>query len=65
MANLYGRMQGNRGEVTRMGHEDIYSRLETWHGSIQTVLYKDGTYQVFVGDKSRPNSLIAEGQIDA
>lgn len=65
MAALYGRLQGSRGEVTRMGTRDIFSKLETWHGSIQTTLKADGSYYVYIGDKSFPRTLIAEGKIDA
>ena len=67
MAALYGRMQGNRGEVTRMGSASsgIESKLETWHGAIRTVLEADGTFKVYTGSKTYPGNLIAEGKIDA
>lgn len=63
MANLYGRLQGSRGEVTRTGHTDIESKLETWEGSIRTVLYADGSFEVFIGEKYNANILIAEGTL--
>jgi|TARA_Y100000310_G_C20547732_1_gene746451 hypothetical protein len=52
MAALYGRLQGNRQEVTRCGHDTIKAKLETWDGSIAVYLGKDGTFAVHVGDKS-------------
>lgn len=64
MAALYGRLQGNRGQVTRMGHATIESKLETWDGSIKTVLCKDGDFQVYVGDKSYPNRLVISGNVN-
>lgn len=64
MAALYGRLQGNRGEVTRMGHADIESKLETWDGSIRTVLFKDGSFDVYIGDKTHPSTLIASGNVN-
>lgn len=66
MAALYGRMQGNRGEVTRMGsaNSGIESRLETWDGSIKTELTADGNYKVYIGDKHSPSILIATGNVD-
>jgi hypothetical protein len=67
MAALYGRMKGNRGEVTRCGTKDsgIHSSLETWTGCIHTVLRGDGSYTVFVSPKyGGPNLLIADGKLD-
>lgn len=65
MANLYGRLQGNRGETTRMGNDVIYAKLETWHGSVAVNLFKDGTYTIHTGPKTNPQQLVYEGKIDA
>lgn len=64
MANLYGRLQGARGEATRTGHTDIESKLETWEGSIRTVLKKDGTFEVFIGSKSSPHLPCLTGNVE-
>ena len=44
MAALYGKLQGSRGEVTRLGSKSsgIRSKLETWEGSVTTVLEANG-----------------------
>lgn len=65
MAPLYGRMQGERGEVTRTANWEIESKLETWEGSIRTELERDGSFRVYIGSKSNPTQLIAKGVIDA
>ena len=49
MANLYGKLWGNRGTVTRCGHGDINTKLETWNGSVQVTLKNDGTFTVYTG----------------
>lgn len=66
MAALYGRLQGNRGQTTRMGSKNsgIWSRLETWEGSIRTELQADGSFEVWIGDKSDPRNMIASGNIN-
>ena len=68
MANLYGRMKdaqkSNAREITRTAGSEITSRLETWEGAIQTELDKDGTFRVFIGEKSNPRLLIASGNVD-
>lgn len=64
MANLYGRLQGNRGEATRCGSSVIRAKLETWQGSIQVVLEKDGHYCVTMGDKYAPRYVVASGNVN-
>jgi hypothetical protein len=64
MAALYGRMRGNRGEVTRCGHDIVTSKLETWQGSIRTELEKDGSFRVTIGEKYGPNIVIAQGNVN-
>lgn len=63
MSALYGRMQGERAEVTRTAHHEIESKLETWEGAIKTVLDRDGGFEVYIGSKSNPNVLIASGNV--
>lgn len=43
MSYFYGRIQGNRGEVTRAGTSGsgMTARLNTWHDSVETFLYVD------------------------
>jgi hypothetical protein len=43
MAPLYGRLTGERCRktVTRRGFESVESRLETWEGSVRTVLDRE------------------------
>lgn len=64
MAALYGRLQGNRGEATRVGHSSIKAKLETWDGSIEVELEKDGTFTVRIGDKSYPKMEVATGNVN-
>lgn len=66
MAALYGRLKGDtRKDVTRVGHNRIASKLETWHGSVMTELDADGTFRVYTGDKNKPTEVVAEGKVDA
>lgn len=51
MAALYGRLQGERGQVTRTAHHNITATLETWEGKITVTLQCDGSFTVEVGDK--------------
>lgn len=51
MSALYGRMQGERGQVTRTAHHNITVTLETWEGKISVNLRRDGSFTVEVGDK--------------
>ena len=68
MANLYGRMKdatkSNAVEVTRTASTEMYSKLETWHGAIQTELDRDGNFRVYIGGKKNPRVLIASGKVD-
>lgn len=66
MSALYGRMQGSRGQVTRCGTpaSGIWSKLETWAGAIQVHLAADGSFQVFIGNKTDCRELIASGNVD-
>lgn len=66
MAALYGRLQGQAGEATRIGSTSsgIHSKLETWNGSITTELQADGTFEVFIGPKGSGRTLIASGNVD-
>ena len=40
MANFRGRLQGNRGEVTRLGSKEIRAVLSTWQNDVELVLKK-------------------------
>lgn len=66
MAALYGRIQGNRGEATRMGsaNSGIHSELETWDGSIRTELEADGSFRVYIGSKLYARHIIASGNVN-
>lgn len=65
MAALYGRLQGNRGQVTRCGSRIIDAKLETWNGSIRVALMTNGDFRVSIGDKFSPHTTIATGNVDA
>lgn len=69
MANLYGRMRdsftSNRRTITRTGRRQIETKLETWRGSIKTELEADGTFRVYIGNKSSPIELVAEGNVNS
>jgi len=64
MSALYGRLQGSRGEVTRLGHQTIESTLETWTGEIRTELERDGSFSVFIGPKNRPVIRVLVGNVN-
>lgn len=51
MANLYGSLQGNRGEVTRLGSDQIRTSVQTWTGSVNVTMHKDGSFWVTIADK--------------
>lgn len=63
MAPLYGRLQGNRGEATRMGYSDISTQVETWQGKVSVDLFKDGTFYVRLGGKHDTGKIIAAGNV--
>ena len=48
MANLIGYLRGSRGEVSRLGSQDIQATLKTWNGELYAVLDKDGEARVSV-----------------
>lgn len=66
MAALYGRMQGNRGEVTRMGsaNSGIESTLETWDGQVRTELEADGSFVVRIGQKRGSGTVVLRGNVN-
>lgn len=69
MSALYGRMKdatkSNAVEVTRTAANEIYSKLETWHGAILTELDRDGEFRVYIGSKKNPHILIATGNVNS
>lgn len=65
MANLYGKLWGNRGVTTRTGSSDIHAKLETWEGSVMVRLTRGGKVTVYTGDKSYPSKIVWEGTIDS
>jgi hypothetical protein len=66
MASLYGRLRGNRGEVTRCGSKasGIHAILETWEGAIRVDLEAHGFFRVQIGQKDSPHTKILEGNIN-
>lgn len=66
MAALFGRLKGNRGEVTRLGsgNSGITARLETWEGSVEIFLEADGHFSVRIGDKGHPGLTVMQGNIN-
>lgn len=66
MAPLYGRLTGEqcRKTLTRRGFYSVESRLETWDGALRSVVYRDGTYEVYVGEQHNPTNLIATGNVN-
>jgi len=64
MSALYGRLQGGRGEVTRTGHYQITSKLETWEGKLETTLYRDGSFEVRLGEKYSSGKLVLSDNVD-
>lgn len=68
MARFYGKVQGNRGEATRVGHSRIQASVQSHRGSVITELtYKDDQLmvEVRVGDESTAyGSLIFYGTFE-
>jgi hypothetical protein len=64
MATLYGRLQGNRGEVTRTGSKHIHAQVETWSGKVRVDLDADGNFEVTVGPKGWGGRTVLKGNID-
>lgn len=46
MAPLYGRLRGERGEVTRTARRQLSATLQTWDGRVSVTLWADGTFIV-------------------
>lgn len=42
----------------------VHSKLATEGGGIRTVLYGDGTFQVYIGDPVEPSLLIVSGKVN-
>ena len=55
MAPLYGRLTGeqHRKTLTRRGFYTVESSLETWSGSVRTVLERDGMFRTYTGSRER------------
>lgn len=51
MANLIGYLQGNRGEVSRLGSDTIRANLQTWDGKVDVTLSKNGDFFITIADK--------------
>ncbi len=67
MSALYGRLRGNRGEVTRTAACEITATLETWEGKVCVTLWKDGAYMVEVvevGEKYGSMERVHEGNVE-
>lgn len=71
MSACYGRLTGNRGEVTRTGSQTsgITATVQTWDGAITIRLQADGTYVITEHSPSNGaphkfgGAVIAEGAI--
>jgi hypothetical protein len=48
MSKFYGRVQGNRGEATRCGHNHIKTSAQSWNGSVITELTYDENNNLMV-----------------
>ena len=42
----------------------VWSRLETWEGSIDVTLDRNGDFEVRMGEKNYPRTLIAAGNVN-
>lgn len=60
MAALYGSIQGNRGEATRMGSKSsgIRSYVQTWDARVTVQLEADGTCRIVASDWQRGGTRI-------
>ena len=67
MNKLYCRLldtDAARHQVTRRGHRQVSSSLETWEGKICTVLRDTGDFEVWLGPKDGPGKLIHKGNVN-
>ena len=66
MAALFGRLKGNRGEVTRLGSKasGIDSTLQTWEGKVTTRLEADGSFCVIIGQLNGRGYVVAQGNVN-
>ena len=62
MAALIGYLEygHHAGVIHRLAHKTISSDLRTWHGGIDTILYKDGSFYVSVNGQR-----IAKGNVNS
>lgn len=60
MAALIGYLDygHHAGTIHRLAHRHIASRLATWQGEIQTLVSKDGTFEVNINGKNVLNGNI-------
>lgn len=47
-----------------MGFKDITAKLETWTGAVTVVMWKDGEFEVRVGDKHGFGTQVLRGNVD-
>ena len=65
MSNTYGRLKGNRGEVTRTGNTTIRATLNTWERKVEVWLSKDNTCRIEVSEyRSGKNLGSFEGTVE-
>lgn len=66
MSALYGRLQGERKQVTRTAHQGITAQVETWQGIVRVEMTKDGSYSVIVSGKNGEDRReILNGNVNA
>lgn len=66
MDELRGRLTGDPPQktATSRGREKVEATLETWSGSVHTVLLRAGDYLVYVREKDGPQILVAKGNVN-
>lgn len=68
MAPLRGVLKGRMGSCSRLGSSEIplISELSTWEGQIETVLWSDGSFRIYLGPKGPGFSsrLVATGNVE-
>jgi hypothetical protein len=64
MAALYGRLRGERGEVTRTAGREITATLQTWDGRVSVTLWKDGVFVVEVAPLDGYAEAVCRGNVN-
>jgi hypothetical protein len=64
VGRLIGEEAGYGAIVVRRGYNSVESRLETLDGSVRTVLFRGGDFEVYLGEKFNPAERVLSGNVN-